>query len=276
MVAEIPNVVVIMSVYRYDSLVYLKQAVHSIISQSYQSTTLFIFRDGPVDIKVDEYLNQISKDCSSVNYLTSEKNCGLAVALNRLIDVILEDGKADYVARMDSDDISRIDRISKQVGFFSNNPQVDVCGTSCHEFGASYALDIKHLPETHEELLSFSVSRCPFIHPSVMFRASVFKDGNRYPENTTLTEDMAFWFELLKKGYKFANINEVLLDYRLTENTIDRRKGLGKAFSEVWIRTINMIALKQYSLKNVFLISSRIVFHLLPTKLLKFAYKRAR
>ncbi len=113
---------------------------------------------------------------------------------------------------------------------------MDVCGTSCHEFGASFSLDEKHLPKGHDQLVEFSITRCPFIHPTVMFRSSVFEKGHRYPTNTSLTEDMALWFQLLKSGCVFANLNDVLLDYRLNENTINRRHGIGKAFSEIRIR----------------------------------------
>jgi len=106
-----------------------------------------------------------------------------------------------------------------------------------------------------------------------MFRLSVFLDNNRYPMNTKLTEDMAFWFVLLRNNYIFGNINEILLDYRVSENTIHRRKGLKKATSEVSIRISNMVALKQVSVKNILLILSRIVFHLMPSMLVKLAYK---
>ncbi|MFT6985485.1 MAG: glycosyltransferase involved in cell wall biosynthesis [Psychromonas sp.] len=270
------KVAVIMSVYRSDSLEYLKDAINSILTQTFNKLTLFIYRDGAVPIEIDEYLSCIRSKNGNVILLISEQNSGLANALNKLIDTVVLDGSFSYVARMDSDDISRPERLIKQVDFFVNNQDIDVCGTSCREFGATYALDEKHLPKTHEELLDFSVTRCPFIHPSVMFRSSVFTDGNRYPTDTAFTEDMALWFNLLKKGYRFGNINEVLLDYRLNENTIERRKGIDKALSEVRIRTSNMFALGKFSLRNVVLIYSRILFHLLPSSLVKLAYKKAR
>jgi len=267
------KVAVIMSVYKSDALSALKDAVSSILNQTYPCD-LFIYRDGKVDANIQSYINEISRR-ARVNYFYDDKNSGLACALNKLIDYVIT-GNYQFVARMDSDDISRKDRIEKQVDYFQSNLTVDVCGTSCREFGASYALDEKHLPMLHEDLLNFSITRCPFIHPSVMFRSTIFVAGNRYPTNTALTEDMAFWFKLLANGYRFGNLNEVLIDYRLNENTITRRIGLDKALSEVRIRTKYMFALKQVSFKNSVLIFSRIIFHLLPSNLVKFAYKKAR
>lgn len=270
------KVAVIMSVYRSDSLEYLKDAVNSILAQTFGKSTLFIYRDGAVPIEIDEYLSFIESNNKNVSLLISEQNAGLANALNKMIDVIISDGSFDYIARMDSDDISRPDRFAKQVDFFERNSDIDVCGTSCREFGASFALEEKHLPQTSDQLLEFSITHCPFIHPSVMFRTSVFSSGIRYPIDTSLTEDMALWFILLNSGYKFANLNEILLDYRLNENTIERRSGMDKALSEFKIRFSNMISLKQISVRNCTLIFARLVFHILPSSLMKIAYRKAR
>lgn len=270
------KVAIIMSVYRSDSLEHLKVAVASILAQSHNTFKLFIYRDGEVPREIDEYLVHLMHDDIKVNVITSNENYGLANALNNLIDIIMLDGSFEFIARMDSDDISRANRLSQQVRFMKENQSIDVCGTSCSEFGASFALDKKCLPETPEELINYSITHCPFIHPSVMFRTSVFQSGVRYPTDTSLTEDMALWFVLLNKGYRFANLNEVLLDYRLNEHTLERRRGGDKAVSEFKIRFKNMVKLKKVSLKNILLISVRLVFHLLPSSILKIAYKKLR
>ncbi|MEL6114361.1 glycosyltransferase [Photobacterium sp. SP02] len=268
------NVAVIMSVYKTDCLEKFKISVNSILSQDYLSD-LYLYRDGPVSEGIDDFLDEISCH-ENVRLYRSDVNKGLAHALNYIIDKVVENGGYEYIARMDSDDISYVNRISTQVSFLEKNIDVDVCGTSCKEVGASYAVEEKHLPPNHEELLNFSMTRCPFVHPTVMFRAKIFEAGVRYPVNTTLTEDMALWFCLLKIGYKFSNINEVLLEYYLDENTIYRRKGIKKAWSEVSIRMKNMVQLNKTSLLNVTLILSRFCFHLAPAWMIKLAYKYAR
>ncbi|HIF9507237.1 TPA: glycosyltransferase [Photobacterium damselae] len=267
------SVAVIMSIYHSDDYNMVKDAIDSILNQTFKCD-LLIYQDGEVPLKLSQLLDHYS-NVENIYLYSDTVNRGLAVGLNYLINISINK-EYTYIARMDSDDISRPDRIEKQVKYFNENSNIDVLGTSCREFGASFALDEKHLPQSHEELLDFSITRCPFIHPSVMFRASVFTEGHRYPENTTLTEDMALWFQLLNDGIKFANLNEVLLDYRLNENTINRRKGFKKAMSEINIRTKNMLSLKQVNFKNISLIGARIVFHLMPSTLVKLAYKKAR
>lgn len=273
MKTEPSRVAVIMSVYKNDQPQALTDAAESILNQSYPCD-LYLFQDGPLSELLSSTLQNICNN-SRVKFYSVGKNRGLAHALNFLIDRVVENDY-EFVARMDSDDISRPERILEQVKFLNKNSEVDVCGTSCKEFGASFALEEKHLPKSHNELIKFSCTRCPFIHPTVMFRTKVFFEGCRYPTNTSMTEDMALWFELLKRGYRFANLNKILLDYRLDENTILRRKGIQKAISEFRVRTKNMFVLKQFSLINMLLICSRFIFHLMPDYLIKLAYKKAR
>ncbi|MGB0945123.1 MAG: glycosyltransferase, partial [Marinomonas sp.] len=270
------KVAVIMSVYRSDDLNYFKLAVESILRQSYSSTDLFIWRDGPVPAAIDAYLETLA-GYKNVFITRAQENQGLAAALNSMVDLVISANQYAFIARMDSDDISYQERIAKQVSYFLDNPGVDVIGTACREFGGSFALDAKVLPATHEQLLDFSIVRCPFIHPSVMFRTSVFERPEvRYPTNTELTEDLALWYMLLCSGAKFANMPDILLDYRLSEATLSRRTGLGKAFSEVKMRYHYMRKLNRVSARNILGITSRLLFHVLPLSLIRLAYKYLR
>ncbi|RZG14242.1 glycosyltransferase [Pseudoalteromonas sp. CO342X] len=271
------KVAVIMSVYYADNSSYLKEAINSIVNQSYNEVDLFLYIDGAISEDLVEVIEFFK--CKFINRIKVYRGCynkGLAFGLNLLIDEVLSRGKYKYVARMDADDISHSERIRKQVEFMQDHIHVSVIGSACKEFGASFALSEKRLPDTHEALKAFSVARCPFIHPTVMFRVSVFKDGCRYSTETALTEDMALWFELLKKGYKFANLTDVLLDYRLNEQTIKRRRGFYKCLSEINLRLKYMRLLNEVTVKNFLLISSRILFHFAPPALLKFAYRNLR
>lgn len=267
------RVCVILSLYISDALNDFMKAAESILNQSY-NCDLHIYCDGPLESEVYNYLLLLKKNKRVVVY-ENDINKGLAFGLNFLIDKVLSLNYT-YIARMDSDDISRTNRIFQQVKYLEKELDVDVLGTSCAEFGATYALAEKHLPKTHDSLLSFSLTRCPFIHPTVMFRRTVFEGGIRYPTHTTFTEDMALWFILLEKGFKFNNLNDVLLDYRLNENTVDRRHGFSKALSECSLRLKYMFRLRQFSLKNLALIISRLFFHVMPIKVMKFAYKSFR
>ncbi|MEQ4701056.1 glycosyltransferase [Providencia rettgeri] len=269
------HIAIIMSIYSKDDINHFKIAMESLFSQSY-SVDIFLYIDGFIDRNKIALIERY-KQRDNVYVIHSEKNLGLAFGLNTLIDnIIKHEKKYKYIARMDSDDISHPSRIEKQINYLERNQSISVLGTFCKEFGSSFALDIKKLPLEHEEITKFSIIRSPLVHPTVMFRSEIFHKGFRYPLNTNFTEDMAFWFILIKSGYKFSNLNEVLLDYRLNEDTVSRRKGLKKSISEIKLRFKYMFLLKQTNLKNITFILSRLLFHSLPAPILKYLYARFR
>lgn len=268
------DIAVIMSVYKSDNPEYLVSALDSIINQTIECDFL-IYQDGPIPNSLSTILSQYKNEHKNIVLIKNEVNQGLAVALNTLIDYAVEHNY-EFIARMDSDDISYSNRLEKQVNYLKQHPDIDVLGTACKEFGASFAKEKKILPQNHSDILNYSITRCPFIHPSVMFSIDIFKKGYRYPTNTILTEDMAFWFELLKSGAIFENLSEILIEYRISTDTIRRRKGIKKAINEYMIRWKNMFILRKINIKNILLINSRIVFHILPESILKFIYRHLR
>ncbi|MEI7342869.1 glycosyltransferase [Pectobacterium brasiliense] len=269
------DVAIIMSVYKNDRLEYIKDAIASVYQQEKVVPLVFVYIDGEIPKAELDYLICLSND-NVISIISSKENKGLSFALNTLIDKVLSYPEIEYIARMDSDDVSLPNRLKVQRDFLESHPTIDVLGTACEEFGSDYALAEKKLPSNYEHLIDFSITRCPFIHPSVMFRRRVFEQGNRYPTHTFFTEDMAFWLELLYKNYKFHNLPDILLKYRLGEDTMTRRVGLSKAKSEVSLRMGYMFLLNRVSLKNFLLIYSRFFFHLLPPKLMGLAYKLLR
>lgn len=261
---------VIMCIYNGDVSEIVKLAIDSIINQS-TAAHLYIYIDGPVNSDLECLIESISDNSNMLIY-RSKYNRGLAFGLNYLIEKVLC-YEYEFVSRMDSDDISSYNRLERQEQYFLDHPEVDVIGSYCSEFGSDYSLEVKKVPLNHSELIRYSVLRCPFIHPTVMFRTKVFENGNRYPTNTFFSEDLALWFRLIESGVIFANVPEVLLNYRLTENTLLRRKGIKKAASEIVLRYNYMTAMKLTSFKNIIFLLGKFFFHLMPVRVTKHMYK---
>lgn len=267
------SVAVIISVYKSEKAEYLRESLQSLFTQT-MPVDVYLYVDG----YITEPLENVIKHFESQPYffvIRNSINHGLAYALNVLINESINKGYK-YIARMDTDDISRPTRIELQVDFMEKTPGVDVLGGFCREFGSDYALELKKVPLEHDQLKSFSINRCPFIHPTVIFRSTVFTGGIRYPEHTRFTEDMALWFILLEKGFCFHNLPVVLLDYRLNRDTFLRRRGLNKAISELKVRFHYMLKLKEFSIKNASILAVKFFFHLLPPFLIQYAYKKYR
>lgn len=265
------DVAVIMSVYIGDTYDYLYQSVMSILHQTYPCR-IYVYQDGPVSHEIEKYLESL-RSTGMIRLYKREQSQGLASALNVLIDRCMEDCSVKYIARMDADDVSRFDRIDRQVEYMRKNVTIDVLGGACQEFGLSDALKLRSLPLDHDGLVDYAMIRCPFVHPTVMFRREVFADGTRYPEDSWLTEDMALWYMLIMKNRKFANIPDVLLDYRLSEKTVMRRKGMKKALSEVNLRLKYMVLMHRLTPGNVLLIIVRLMICMMPGRIMVWVYK---
>ena len=94
----------------------------------------------------------------------------------------------------------------------------------------------KELPCDFDRLRKFALMRSPLVHPSVMFRRSVFEDGLRYDKNLKVMQDYDLWTRLILDGYELANIPEYLLWFRMSEDFFKRRTGFKRAISEIQMR----------------------------------------
>ncbi len=198
-----PLISVIMPVYN-TPCEYLVDAVHSILTQTYKNFELIIIDDGS-NSKTKAILKSFNDN--RINLIFNENNLGLVATLNRGLSL----ASGEYIARMDSDDISLKNRFKKQVEFLEDNPEIGVLGTACAIFQKKEE-DV-YLP-CKDELIRELILAChsPFIHPSIMMRSSVLQDI-QYDSNYPYCEDLALWIELFDKT-KFANLPEILIKYR--------------------------------------------------------------
>src|SRR3990167_10971452 len=107
-----PKISVIMSV--YNGMPFLKEAVASILKQTYRNFEFIIVDDGSRD-KSWEYLKSL-KD-TRIKLLKNGRNLGLAASLNKA----LKKAKGDFIARMDADDVSFPQRLETQIKFLEKN-----------------------------------------------------------------------------------------------------------------------------------------------------------
>lgn len=212
------KVSVIMGVYQ-EKEENLRRAVKSALSQTYSELELLVYLDGEQP-KLREVLEEFQKEDDRVHILGEEKNHGLGYALNRCIEA----AGGEYLARMDSDDISEAGRIRKQVDFLETHPEYDFVGCSALLFdgrGVYGGRKMKEEPQK-EDFYAY----LPFIHPSVVFRREAFADQTRYPEGETALrcEDLALFMELYAKGKKGYNLQEFLYRYREDKDAFSKKK----------------------------------------------------
>lgn len=225
------NVAVLLPVYKNDQVKFLQLSIDSILNQSYKYVILYIGVDGPIGKELHECLKQCEqKTRVNVSYFT--ENRGLAAVLNDLLDICIKKEGIEYVARMDADDISIDNRIQKQLDFLISHPEVDVVGGRIEEINELSERNGKSVtyPLTHQECFKFFRYRDPLAHPAVMFRKTFFDKAKGYRNEYRKNQDTMLWFDGFMNGCVFANLDETVLLFRVTDDFYqNRRNGFKRA-----------------------------------------------
>lgn len=221
----IMNFSVLMSIYRNDKPAHVMLAIESITTQqTVKPTEVILVVDGPVSTELTELINNY-KDANDYHFNIIElpENKGLGNALR----VGLEKTSFNLIARMDSDDIACSDRFDKQLAFMKCNPGIAVVGGQISEFidKPDNVVAFRSVPLTPHECAKYYQDRDPLNHMTVMFRKKAVMDVGSY-QPWYLDEDTYLWGRLLKKGYKLANLPDILVNVRVGNEMYARRGGL--------------------------------------------------
>lgn len=213
---------VLMSVYFKEKAEFLQKSIDSMLAQTAMPEQIVLVKDGSLTDELDSVIKSYEETYPNIfTVVPLEKNGGLGNALN----IGLEHCRNELVARMDTDDISLPTRCEKQLICFRDD-DVDIVGTQINEFESdpTIILSSRVVPETHEDILSFSGRRSPFNHPTVMYKKStVLKNGGYTTYGRK--EDIDLFIRMLHNGAKGKNIGEALLLYRSNADNLKRRKG---------------------------------------------------
>jgi glycosyltransferase involved in cell wall biosynthesis len=192
----------------YNCKEYIKDSVTSILQQTYKNFELIIVDDGSND-GTSGILNNF-KD-KRIRLYKNKYNRGLIYSLNKA----LNKSKGQFIARMDADDICEINRFQKQINYFDANKEISVVGSAATLIDNNNRVYRKYLYPLNDNLIKWSMFfSCSVCHPSSMIRRYVFKKINGYNLKAKFAEDYDLWFRLIKKKYKFANLQESLLKLR--------------------------------------------------------------
>lgn len=187
-----PKISVIMAVFNGQK--YLREAIESILGQTFQNFEFIIVDDGSID-KTKDILEDIAKKDSRIKTIVNSENIGLTKSLNKAIDA----AKGEYLARQDADDISLPQRLEKQVDFLENNPKIKILGTFGYAINKNgKILREEVLPVSFAEIKKVLIKKNPFIHTSVMLRKEIIDKAGKYNENFKVIQDYELWFRILR------------------------------------------------------------------------------
>ena len=260
------NISVLTSVYKNDIAENVKTAVESIVNQTLPPKQIVMMVDGPVPEELMQTLSELEKKYEILEVHPLEKNVGLGNALR----LGTEYCKYDFIARMDSDDIALPERFEKEMACFEKDPELSLVGSNAQEFfnEPENLANIKAVPETHDEIVQFMKSRCPFCHMSVIMKKDMLLKAGGY-QDWYYAEDWYLWIRMQLAGAKFYNIQENLMLVRINYDTFERRGGL-KYYKSIkgilkFMKKNKMIGFMKYTKEKI----KRFVGHVLVPKKMK-------
>ncbi|MGD8762769.1 MAG: glycosyltransferase [Desulfobacteraceae bacterium] len=209
-----PKITVLMSVYNGSR--YLRQAIESILCQTWSDFEYLIINDGSTDNSRDIVL---SFDDPRIRLVDNPSNIGLTKSLNRGLQL----AQAEYIARQDADDISYPERLERQVQFLDEYPDVALLGTRARAIDEKGKSQKENLLRTPIGLLAirwYLMFQNAFIHSAVIFRRSIIWEKlGGYDESFVRAQDYELWSRIARL-YDVANLADVLLDHRFEYGSI--------------------------------------------------------
>ena len=193
----------------YNGAAYLKEAVSSVLNQTFEDFELIIVDDCSTDSSL-EILDSFSDP--RIKVFENSKNLGVSGTLNHGLSY----AQGEFIARMDSDDVASKLRFERQVkkleeGFDVVGSDIEIIDSSSKVIGSRVYRD---------DISNVIVIESPLAHPSVMFRTSLIRQMGVYSLEFNSAEDYDLWLRFFSHGAKFAIVHEPLLRYRVHDSQV--------------------------------------------------------
>jgi len=242
----------------------LRQAVESILNQTYHNLEFIILLDNPQNKIIYNILKEYEVKDKRVKLIINETNLGLPLSLNKGI----KNAKGNYIARMDADDISLPNRIECEIEFILNN-NLDMTAALKIEIDENNNIIeakklMKMLPNDVAFLLPYG---CFLTHPSVIFKKSVIEELGGY-RNISSAEDYDLWLRMLICKCRIGVIDDYLIKYRIRTDSISRQDLYKQLLTSKFLR----MAYHNHSL-NVDGINQEIEYYLKKNKYYDVQYR---
>lgn len=212
---ELPLVSVLVPVFRPQES-YLRQAIESVLGQTYANFELLLLDDCP-----DSPSGAIVRSYTDprIRYAANERNLGISESRNRLIAM----ARGEYLALLDHDDICLPTRLEKQVAYMQEHPEVGVVSSQLRYIPKQ---TVSSYPEEDPEIKMALMFGCALPHTAAMIRRRVLdKSSVRYEKEYSPAEDYRLWARLFPLTV-FHNMQEALVEYRLHRgNTTSHTRG---------------------------------------------------
>lgn len=230
-----PRVSVIISTFNGQR--YIREAVQSILDQTFQQVELIVVNDGSTDAT----LNILRAfDDRRITIVNNPGNLGIAASQNNALSV----ATGEYLALMDHDDISLPDRLQMQVDFLDAHPEVGMLGCNCISVDENDNVQSVSSHFSDDAFLRWQLllCGCPFFHTSLMVRRSEMERIGGYDGSYLFAGDYHV-ISKLTECCGVANLDQPLVKWRVHRSSVSsiNRQQLSDEAFEIARRNIQAI-----------------------------------
>lgn len=237
-----PALTVLMPVFNSEK--YLSEAIDSILWQTFQDFEFIIIDDGSSDRSatiIQSYTDP------RIRFYTNKKNIGISATLNKGIEL----ATAQWIARMDADDISYPERLEKQLAYLEANPDCAMVSTLTRVISETGT--VLRIDRIKSEHIYYNLAFiCWIYHSTVLFSKAAVKAAGMY--TATYSEDFELFWQISRK-YRIHNLPTILLDYRVTNQSLHqvlKRNEYEEAQQEQVLRNLRYYAGSDYTIPASF------------------------
>ncbi len=235
-----PRISVLMSV--KDTLPFLKEAIASIVHQSFQDWELVIIDNCSTD-GTAQAAEQAAQADPRIRVLRNERDLGHSGGLNRGLAVC----RGEWIARMDGDDIALPNRLERQLAFVRENPDVAATGCLAYYIDSNGRRAGKTAAEltTREEFQRFRSQNLPIgiLHPGALIRRDVLVELGGYRPVYDPANDIDLWCRI-SDGHVILVQPEYLMEYRIHSGSLSAESYEFARMKHLWARD-SMIARRE-------------------------------
>lgn len=205
-----PVVSVLLPLYN-ESTIWAQKAIDSILKQTYHKLEVILLLDNPDNEELKWLIKRYEKQDKRIKTFINEKNLGLPETLNKGIEL----STGDFIARMDGDDICVSVRIELQLKFLLEHPEIDLVGSNAYIIDEVEKItgEYRKLSTDFSQKVMLKYAGINMIHPTWLGKSEIFRVCMY--RNFMYCEDYDFMVRACAAGYKFHNMNEKLLYYRV-------------------------------------------------------------
>ena len=207
----------------YNQAPSIESTLESINSQSYEEYELIVINDGSDD-NSEEILNKAARKDSRIKIL-NKAHSGIVDSINHGINY----SSGELICRIDGDDIMLENKLKKQVEAFSSDSSLGLVSHKVKLLSSELPSDgLKRYISWQNNLTSNEVihnnifMESPFVHSSVIFKRSLLEQTGPYLKGD-FPEDYELWLRMAEHRVKFLKLNEVLLEWRQSSNSLSKR-----------------------------------------------------